>query len=172
VLVTYAAMLVAIIITLAVLPLINKVSGQELSFASLARPGTVLILCIVPLLVGVTSGIYPALFMSGFNTVMVLKGVFHLNGKGISFRKVLVVSQFAISIVLLVATIVVFRQLDYMEHTSLGFNKSHVITADNFTSLNTSFTSFKNELLRDPSFAGVARSSLVPTDRLLNDLGS
>ncbi len=171
VVITFISTVIALILTYILLPAINRISGQHLEIAGLLHLRTLFILLLLPLVLGVLSGLYPALFMSGFNTIKVLKGFFRIENKSISFKKILVVSQFAVSIILIVVTFVVFRQLDFMQNSSLGYNKEHVITTTFFQPLANSYKSFRTELLSDPSIKEVGRSSRIPTGRLLDDLG-
>ncbi|HKO79989.1 MAG TPA: ABC transporter permease, partial [Chitinophagaceae bacterium] len=99
VLVCLAAIVLAGVLTFFALPWLNKVSGQDLSFDTLLRPGIIVALLLIPFVVGILAGIYPALFMSSFQPVKTLKGLFKVGGSSISFRKVLVVAQFSIGIV-------------------------------------------------------------------------
>ena len=101
-----------------------------------------------------------------------MKGIIEKGGGNISFRKVLVVFQFAISIVLIIATVIVFQQLNYIQNKSLGFDREHVITFKNNNGLDASFQSFKTELLANSNIKEVGRSSRIPTGRLLDSQGS
>ena len=172
VLITWAAILIAFVCLYLTLPGLNKISGQELSLNILMRWQILLLIFLAPFVVGILSGIYPALFMSSFQPVQTLKGLFKVRGSSISFRKVLVVAQFAISIVLIITTIIVFQQLRYMQETSLGYDKEHLITLPYNNSINTQYETFRNELMQNASIKDVARSSRIPTGRLLDANGA
>jgi putative ABC transport system permease protein len=166
------AMAAAVVLTLVCLPLLNKASGIQLSFSVLLQPMWIAALVCVPLLVGLMSGLYPALFMSSFQPSKVLKGLFKAGGGNISFRKVLVTVQFAISIMLIIGTVVVFRQLKYMENKSLGFNKDHIITLPYNDTLTSRFAAFRGSLKSGAYVKEVTRSSRIPSGRLLDNMGA
>jgi putative ABC transport system permease protein len=172
VVICWIAALMAFVLTWIGLPWLNSVSGQQLSADALLQPNVLLVILLFPFMVGIISGIYPALFLSSFQPVKVLNGSLKVGGKSISFRQVLVVLQFSISIMLIVCTAVVYQQLKYMQGKSLGFSKEHIITLNNNTALNTSYTAFRNTLLADPSIENVGRSSRIPSGRLLDASGS
>lgn len=166
------AMAAAVVLTLVCLPLLNKASDMRLSFSVLLQPLWIVALVCVPLLVGLISGIYPALFMSSFQPSKVLKGLFKAGGRNVSFRKVLVTVQFGISIMLIVGTVVVFRQLKYMENKSLGFNKDHIITLPYSDTLTSRFAAFQSSLKSGAYVKEVTRSSRIPSGRLLDNMGA
>jgi putative ABC transport system permease protein len=172
ILISWAALIIAIGLTFLTLPALEKLSGQNLSLQILLDIKVLLPLMIVPFIVGIISGIYPALFMSSFKPITVLKGLFKVGGANISFRKVLVVTQFSISIILIISTAVVFKQLNFMQQKNLGYNKEHIITMGYNSSLNDSYESFRNELLQNPLIKEVGRSSRIPTGRLLDSRGA
>jgi putative ABC transport system permease protein len=172
ILLSYLALLLALGLTFLTLPALNSVTGLQLSIQSLLHPGLLAILLLTPLLVGLLSGLYPALFLSSFQPSKVLKGLLKVGSGNISFRKVLVVTQFAITIVLLISTAIVFQQLHYMQNTSLGFDKDHIVTLRFNEGLNNNFESFRNSLLQDPHIRQVTRSSRIPSGRLLDDKGA
>jgi putative ABC transport system permease protein len=154
------------------LPWLNKLSGQFLTIDTLLNWKIIIPILIVPFIVGILSGIYPAMFLSSFQPIRVLKGFMKVGGVNISFRKVLVVAQFSISIILIIATAIAFQQLRYIQNKSLGFDKNHVINFSYTSALNNSFESFKNELLSNTSVQSVSRSSRIPGGRLLDAMGS
>ena len=172
VLVTWIAMALAFALTAALLPWLNNLSGQKLSIGVLEKTTVIIPILFVPFVVGIISGIYPALFMSSFQPVKVLKGLFKAGGVNISFRKILVTLQFAISIILIISTAVVFKQMRYMQTKSLGFDRDHILTLPYSGELNDKFDAFRNELLSNSSIRNAARSSRIPTGRLLDAMGS
>jgi putative ABC transport system permease protein len=172
VLISYLAFVLAAALTWLTLPGLNNLTGLTLSMDTLLKPVVLVPLCLTPLLVGILSGLYPALFLSSFQPSRVLKGLFKAGGGSISFRKVLVVFQFAISIVLLISTTVVFQQLHFMQNTSLGFNKDQIIVMRYNGGLDKSYESFRSRLLQDPHIHRISRSSRIPSGRLLDSQGA
>jgi len=171
VLICWFALIIALLLTWLALPWLNKTLGQHIFISSLFKWQILIPLFLSPFIVGILSGIYPALFMSSFQPIKTLKGLFKSSG-GISFRKVLVVTQFAISIVLIITTAIVFQQLSFMQKKSLGFNKDQVLIIPNNVDIDKNYIAFRNELLRNSSFKDVSRSSRVPSIRLLDNMGA
>ncbi|HTI09358.1 MAG TPA: ABC transporter permease [Puia sp.] len=172
VMITYMAILLAVGLTWLTLPWLNAVTGQALTIQSIARWQVVLPLALAPLVVGILSGVYPALFMSSFQPAKVLKGLFKVSGNSISFRKVLVVAQFSISIILIISTAIVFQQLHYMQEKSLGFSKEQVVTLQYDKGLDKTYEAFRNDLLQYSGIKDAARSSRIPGGRLLDEQGA
>jgi len=172
VLITFIALFLALLLTGSSLPFVNKFSGLALSGGGLMHWQLLLPILALPFIIGLISGIYPALFMSSFMPVKVLKGLLRTGSGNISFRKVLVVAQFSISIILIVATTVVYQQLQYVQNKALGFNKDHVLTMNFDFALMNQYEAFKTDLLKNPAIKVVGRSSYVPSDRLLSASGA
>ena len=169
VLITWVALIFAGLFTWLLIPYINSLSHLSLSFSSLFSWNILIGVLLLPFFVGLLSGIYPAIFMSSFRPVQVLKGLLKVGSGNVSFRQVLVVVQFSVSIILIVATTVVFQQLRYIENKSLGFNKDFILTTAYSSDLTKQFESFKNELLKNPAVKSIGRSSRIPSGRLLDD---
>ena len=172
VLATWVALILGMVLTWLLLPYSNSLAHLNLAFNSLFRWDILIGILCLPFFIGLLSGLYPAIFMSSFRPVQVLKGVLKVGSGSISFRKVLVVVQFSVSIVLIVATTVVFQQLSYIENKSLGFNKDHILVTSYSGTLTKQFESFKQELLKNPAIQAVGRSSRIPSGRLLDDQGA
>jgi putative ABC transport system permease protein len=172
ILISYIGLFLAAALTWLTLPALNSVTGLSLSVETLIRPAILIPLAFTPFLVGILSGLYPALFLSAFQPSKVLKGLFKAGSGSISFRKVLVVTQFAISIVLLISTAIVFQQLHFMQNTALGFNKDQVVVMRYNAGLDKTYESFRTRLLQDPHISGITRSSRIPSGRLLDEQGA
>ena len=172
VMITLFALTIAVVLTWTCFPLMNKLTGLEMQLNSLLKWHILVPVLIVPILVGICAGLYPALFMSSFQPVKTLKGFLKVGGGSVSFRKVLVVTQFSISIVLIISTAVVFQQLNYIQKANLGYQKEHVISMNNDPALNNTYESFRQQLLQYPGIEAVGRSSRSPTGRLLDSQGA
>lgn len=125
-LISFVALLIAVGIVFLLMPLFNDLAGKRLS-VRLQDIKFVLSLVGIALLTGLISGSYPALFLSGFQPVKVLKGNMKKMGGNLFFRNSLVVIQFVVSIILLAGTAVVYKQLGFIRNMNLGFEKSNLL---------------------------------------------
>jgi putative ABC transport system permease protein len=157
-----AAMLLAVGLVELLLPAFNRLTERQLTIGLLENwTGGILILGMA-LLVGVLSGLYPAFFLSRFNPVSIFKRTLAVSGGNETFRKVLVVAQFAISIVLIIGLGVVHRQLHFLQQKSLGFDKEQILFVKARPTVNAKFETFRTELLKDPGILNVAGTSNIP----------
>jgi putative ABC transport system permease protein len=144
------------------LPILNNLTGQFVRFEDLGRVEILLSLIGIVLLVGLLSGSYPALYLSAFQPASVLKGTLKSGTKGGLFRKILVVAQFGISIILIVCTIILNKQLHYIHNRPLGFKKDQIVVIRN-SDRRRNIAPLKEELLRNPKIAGVTGSLQLPS---------
>ncbi|HXB95724.1 MAG TPA: ABC transporter permease, partial [Puia sp.] len=172
VLMTGAAAILAFGLTALLLPWFNRLTGKELSLSASVLRWLLPSLLGIVAIVGLGSGAWPAFFLSAFRPVQVLKGKLFLGGKGSGFRNVLVVVQFTISVFLIVGTLVVFRQLNYIRNRDLGFNRSQVLVVKNLDglagppgagSITPVLDFLKNEVRTWTGVTGVTLTSFLPT---------
>jgi putative ABC transport system permease protein len=155
VLLSLIALVIALVLVSLVLPYIDNLSGRNLSPIFLVHPGLLVAVFIGTILLGVLSGLYPAIYLSSFQAVKVLKGGGDTGKSKGTFRNILVVGQFASAIFLMIATILVFRQLNYMEKQDPGFERDQVITIPLHGITSRKYSLLKDELSASPLVAGV-----------------
>jgi putative ABC transport system permease protein len=144
------------------LPFFNGLSGKDLSISSLSNPVMLGALFLVTVFVGILAGSYSAFLLSGFQPVNVLKGQLKSAAKTGWFRSGLVIFQFAASIILIIGTFVVYKQLDYIQNKKLGYNKEQVIILSNTYLLDDQTEAFKNQLLTYPQIVSASISDYLP----------
>ena len=125
-LLSFISLLIGLVMAWALIPLFNDLASKSLSI-NLLDTRIIGSLLGIALLVGLLSGSYPALFLSSFNPVKVLKGVKMLHGRRTFFRNGLIVVQFSIAVILIVSTIVVYKQLQYIRTMDIGYNKNNLL---------------------------------------------
>lgn len=164
ILIAFAAALIAIALAGVVLPAFNELSGRTFQWKSYEVLRLVALLSPVSLVVGLFAGFYPALVLSNFNPALVLKGFTKSHARGAGLRKVLVVFQFALSVILIAGTAVVFSQLKFMQERDLGFSREQMLVLDfNWdTEVQKNIESIKNELRAVPSVSSVSAQRAVP----------
>ena len=145
------------------MPLFQSIFPWEVKFENVYSPGTTVGFLALAVLVGVISGSYPAFLMSAFQPLRALKGVYSKGAGKSRFRSLLVVFQFTVSITLIVATIVCFRQFVYLQDKALGFSREQVVVVNIVdTSIRERTESVKADLKQHNGIAGVAFSSHYP----------
>ncbi len=167
ILITFMALIIGVGLAALSLGWLNSFTGKTLQITSQDWPWMFGLIG-VALLVGLLAGLYPALIISGFKPALVLKGQLgSAKGKG-GIRRTLVVTQFAISTALMIATAVTFQQLEFMNTRDLGYDKDQVVTLAEFRELTPVYDAFYNELFKSSAIKNVGRSDLIPTGRLLD----
>ncbi|MFW6289375.1 MAG: FtsX-like permease family protein [Mariniphaga sp.] len=161
---SFAALFIALFFVILLLPVFNQLSGKAIDTGYLLDPIIVTGIILIGIFVGLLSGSYPAFYLSSFNPVTVLKGkgFSEMNGTA-RFRRSLVVVQFAISVLMIIGTLTISRQLNYIQHKEIGYNTEDVVILTlRDTTLQNSVTAFKNELKKIPGVISVSSSSTVP----------
>ncbi|MES2647236.1 MAG: ABC transporter permease [Bacteroidota bacterium] len=154
------ALFIGLVIAFVVLPYFNSISGKSLSVSSLLQPKFLLFLALLPFVVGGLAGSYPALYLSSFRPIAVLKGKVNAGFQKSHFRSTLVVFQFATSIILIIGTIIIYKQLNYIQTTRLGFKREQVLIVNGTGIMgNNAADVFKTEVsklsgVKSSSFAG------------------
>ncbi len=169
--VTVVAVVLAIFSAALAMPWYRDLTGRELAmpwgqlpFWAAVGGGTIL--------VSLLAGSYPAFFLSAFNTVKVLKGQISNRAKGgRTFRSALVVFQFSVSVVLIIATMLVFRQLNFIQNKKLGFEKNQVIILNDAYALGDKIYTLKEEMLRHPAIESATVSGYLPVPSYRSDQG-
>jgi putative ABC transport system permease protein len=155
--------LLAVVLSLPViellLPVFNNLTGKDLHIPYLTNALTLPFLLGIGLAVGLLAGVYPAFYLSSFHPVAVLKGEYSGKGKKSWMRNALVIFQFTVSIILIIGTFVVHRQLRYIQSRNLGFNRDQVVIIHKVDDLGRQFGAFKQELLSFPAIASAANTS-------------
>ncbi len=128
VLLTLISLIISIILLLVLLPRFNTLAGKSFDIGILLSPAVLMSVFIVIVVSGIIGGSYPAFFLSRFSPVTVLKGEITQGSAGALFRKILVIIQFTISVAMIVCTMVVFRQLNFLKEKDQGFNQENVLS--------------------------------------------
>jgi putative ABC transport system permease protein len=158
IIVTLIGAIIGVFMAWAFLPLFNQMSGKELTVTPQIVSWLLPVLFIMVVIIGCIAGSYPALFLSGFQPIEVLKGKLAAGFKGGKLRGFLVVFQFAISIFLIIGTIVIYNQLKYIQGVDLGYNRDHIMVIQNVDALNSKGKIFQQEVKQ---LAGVQNASLT-----------
>lgn len=154
-----AALMVSFLLSFLSQPFFSQVTGKNLSLFS--SPSLLLFLLAVTVLLGIISGIYPAVILSAFKPAITLKGAFKSGEKGIRLRKTLVVFQFVVTMTLIACIIIIYTQMSFIKHKNLGYDKEALIflRLNGNTDINNGYGAFKNELQSSPLIYSIATSN-------------
>jgi putative ABC transport system permease protein len=168
ILLVLVSVILAILIVMLCLPALNNFTQKQLSFNALLDPMFVAILVSITLFTGIIAGSYPAFFMTSFQPISVLKGKIASALKNGKLRQSLVVIQFAIAVVLIISTAVVYNQMRYIKNYKLGYSKDQVIILSVPDDSSTNFDGVRQRFLENSNIKEVGRSSRIPSGRLLD----
>jgi putative ABC transport system permease protein len=158
VLLTIVAFILSLLAVYLLLPAFNALVDKHLVWQA-GDPVFWIALAAMVVFTGAVAGSYPAFYLSSFQAIKVLKGGVRAGWKAVTARRVLVVAQFVVSILLISATFIVYNQLQYVKHRDLGYDPNNLIEFWNSDGLTRSFSAFKQDLLSSGKFSAVTRTN-------------
>ncbi len=162
ILVSLFSLALSLVLLVFMLPLFNDLSGKAFTLGHMIGWRSIVLLPLLALGIGLLAGSYPAAVLSRFRPIEVLKGKLTATRHGIALRNGLVVFQFMISVILIISTIIVFNQLQFIRNKELGFNQEKVLSLRGANVLNTQTEAFKEELLKLPEVSEVGGCNTMP----------
>jgi putative ABC transport system permease protein len=163
ILLSIVALVFSVFLIELLIPVFNNLSGKQLA---LDYPGNLIFIFAligITLFTGLVSGSYPSLFLSSFHPAKVIRGFSGSGTKGTLLRKALVVTQFVLTVVILIGVMVIHNQLDHIRKKNLGYDKEHLVCFPLRGDTSKRFDSLKAELLKNPNITNVAATSSLPT---------
>lgn len=160
---TFFATVLALFVAQAALPMMNHILEKNFDFSIWNNGQLLVFIFLVSLLVGVLSGVYPAMVISAYNPVKVLKGkLFSSNRNSFNVKKILVVAQFSISLFMLIVSFILFNHVNFILNKDLGFDSKNILYTEINVHDTTRFETIKNRLLQYPEISDAAFSSTIP----------
>lgn len=156
------ALLVSVGVVSMVLPAFNHLLSQKLLLSNLFTPAMAGYALLLVAVLGLLAGSYPALILSGFQPAKILKGAFKTSNSGLGLRKTLIVFQFAISIFLVIATLVVQKQLYFIQHKNLGYDRDHILVLPVDIKIFDQRATFRNRLMAQTDIKNVSVAATTP----------
>ncbi|TAI47658.1 ABC transporter permease [Flagellimonas allohymeniacidonis] len=163
ILLSFISFVLGILLAWAILPWFNTIALKSIGIPW-SSPLFYLIALVTALLIGIVAGLYPAFYLSSFKPAKVLKGSLTTGSKNKNLRGGLVVFQFAISIILIIGTLIIYKQMDYILNKELGYNKEQVLVVQGAGVLGDKVDSFKKQLLELPMVSNVSVSDYLPVE--------
>lgn len=168
IIITLVAAIISVFVAWAFLGMFNNLAGKELTITTQIIGWLLPMMAIFVIVVGCLAGSYPALYLSAFQPIQVLKGKIAAGFKGGFFRSSLVVFQFFISIVLIIGTLVIYTQLKYIQHKDIGYKRDHVMLVWDTWTLGNKAKTFKQEIKQLAGVQNAALSGALPTSNYGN----
>ncbi len=162
VVITTLSFALALFLSSAALPVFNSLTGKHFTQAAIFDPTFLGVSIVALLIIALLAGLYPAFVITGFKPVNILKGNFKTSGRGVWLRKSLVIFQFTVSIVLVVGTMVILNQVDFIRSKKLGYDRDNVITMPLDRKTTEVFDQLRTELLRNGHISHVGRGGEPP----------
>lgn len=146
-------------------PLLPALSGKEYLSSRMVEPPVLAVLILITVAIGFLTGVFPALALSSFRPVKLFKGALSASSRGFTVRKVLMVSQFTVSIALTICTAITYQQVKFLHEAKLGYDLDHTIVLNiGFKELHDKYGLLKSQLMRNSSVVGATATSQLPTD--------
>lgn len=168
-LISFLSMILALVIAVLLLPFFNSLSGKSFTYHDFLSPWLLPALLLLVIIVGILAGIYPAFYLSSFKPAAVLKGKLANGFKSSWLRNGLVVFQFAISIFLIIGTLVIFTQLNFIRTKDIGYNRNQVLIIKNTDALGNNASVFKEEALKISGVENATMTGFLPTSDWRSD---
>jgi putative ABC transport system permease protein len=169
--VVIVSLLLALVLVVLTLPAFGSLAGRPLNFSAVTEPGSLLAVALVFLFASIASGLYPAAYLSAFKPAAILRGELTRGTKGTLLRKLLVVFQFAISIVLIVSVGVVGRQMNYLRNADLGFDRENIVLLPASSDIIQRWDEVRQALTANPAVLAATLSKRAPSGSLLDAPG-
>ncbi|MEP6736733.1 MAG: ABC transporter permease [Chryseolinea sp.] len=163
VIITSLSLVIALILAKLAVPAFNALTGKSFLSGLIFNPTSIGLIVLISAFIALAAGAYPAIAITSFKPAQVLKGNFKSSNKGIWLRKSLVVFQFCISVMLIVGTLVVSKQLDYIQNKKLGYERERVIMLPLDSKTELVYDQMKNEILKNSNAVDMARATESPT---------
>lgn len=162
----------AILLMMVTIPIFNDLTGRELTVELADSLFVIPVIFILPIIIGLLAGSYPAFFLSAFKPIETVKGAFKSGIRGVYLRKGLVVAQFTISVMLIISTIVIYNQLNYMRDQDLGFSKEQILVLPlhQDSGIRQKYDVLRNRFLQNPRILASTISSGIPGRQLNNSV--
>ncbi|HMK25919.1 MAG TPA: ABC transporter permease [Chitinophagaceae bacterium] len=161
-----AALLLSFVLIAVVLPSFNQLAGKSLHIADMAKTSMLTTALLIAAVIALLAGSYPALILSKFQPITVLKGIFKNTSSGVWLRRSLIVFQFVISVILVTATIIIKGQMHYIQNKKLGYDKDHVIVMNIDQKIIEKIDLFKSELKNNGEILAVSKANNSPVSIL------
>lgn len=159
---TFLSMLLGLILALLFLPVFNSLTNKQFTLDFLSNGNMILGIIGITILTGIIAGSYPALYLSHFQPLKVLKGSVRAGAKSSSFRKVLVIAQFSISIFLIIGSLVILSQINLLKNKDLGIEKDNILYMSVDSRFYKNYDVIKNQLLENPNIHDITLTNCAP----------